>query len=289
MPIDLLGASPGQRATLYPHGAEDDQRDVGLDVASLSVMVTDLGMRNAAGAQLHSDARWLIEIEAETAKEKVYPLGRVITFAPRDTIDRTASRVVAQASCPGARNWRVNARLFAGTRAQARAELELMASPCCLTPGVFAIPGFSERVPAEESIGPLPNEKVLFTNQLLTSPLYVASAEITGMAAFRYWTVFIEYTAGAGGGFPELFWMNKRTPGGSSFLDSQLQGQPPPGGIGAIWTTDLSQLDASGPPNPNRRTLSFVNPGGVDVAELRARELGVPGTPGTISAWLRAF
>lgn len=130
------------------------------NLSSMAVMLTDSS----------PDAVWRLRVEVEVADGGVFMLGAVDTVAPNALAIRNPNRVVAIASIPGARNWRVFSELLAGTPTQNRsmviAEMKLTecddyASGCC---PLVAIPGQSVNVnegPSQTPTGAPPIGRVL--------------------------------------------------------------------------------------------------------------------------------
>jgi hypothetical protein len=84
-----------------------------------------------------SSARWRLRVEVQT-ESSWSTVGEIITAAP--VAGASPNRVVAIASCPGAKNWRVLASLESGAN-QAGEYLDLAASPCCVSPPFLALEG----------------------------------------------------------------------------------------------------------------------------------------------------
>lgn len=83
-----------------------------------------------------SDARWRLSVEVLTENGSAV-IGELVTRAP--AAGAQTSRVVAIASCPGGRGWRVLATLESGTPDPGEF-IDLAASPCCLS-RAFQAPG----------------------------------------------------------------------------------------------------------------------------------------------------
>ena len=135
-------ASTPIRARLYPEVGEE-----GRDCSGVSICLRDLTQRDADG--ISTWPRWRIRVDAMMPGGGIVHVGTVITECWRHAEDRAKARVVAVGSCPGAVNWEVDVRFYE-SEADAnytvlpdewRADVELMASPCCPTPGLHAIPG----------------------------------------------------------------------------------------------------------------------------------------------------
>lgn len=93
-----------------------------------------------------STARWLVQLFVQTENNHA-ELGRMVTASPAGGAQ--PSRVVLEATCPGAIGWTVVATL-AGGAAGAAELLDIAASRCCSAPGVHPLEG--ERIaPAQGS------------------------------------------------------------------------------------------------------------------------------------------
>ncbi|MBK8997433.1 MAG: hypothetical protein IPM35_17025 [Myxococcales bacterium] len=88
-----------------------------------------------------STARWLLQLFVQTENNHA-ELGRMVTAAPASGAQ--PSRVVLEATCPGALGWTVIATLAEGAAGGTEA-LDIAASRCCSAPGVHPLEG--ERFP----------------------------------------------------------------------------------------------------------------------------------------------
>lgn len=87
-----------------------------------------------------SSARWVLRLIAQTENNHA-ELGRIVTSAP--SLGASPSRVVLEATCPGAIGWTVLAELFDGTAGGSEL-LDIAASRCCGDFGVAALEGFAQ-------------------------------------------------------------------------------------------------------------------------------------------------
>lgn len=85
-----------------------------------------------------SDARWRLRLMVQTENNHA-ELGQLVTASPAAGAE--PSRVVLEASCPGAIGWTVIAELITGTPGGGEF-LDLAASRCCAGFGLHALEGF---------------------------------------------------------------------------------------------------------------------------------------------------
>lgn len=111
-----------------PNFAKLEPRELGAGLPSVCVMLSQ---------DPASDARWLLRLIVQTENNHA-ELGKMVTSSPAGGAE--PSRVVLQATCPGALGWTVIAELVSGT-AGGNELLDIAASHCCGDFGVTALEG----------------------------------------------------------------------------------------------------------------------------------------------------
>ncbi|MBI3204496.1 MAG: hypothetical protein HYZ29_23365 [Myxococcales bacterium] len=113
-----------------PNFAKLEPRELPGEIPSVCVMLSQ---------DPASDARWRLRLMVQTEGNHA-ELGQMVTAAP--SAGASPSRVVLEATCPGAIGWAVIAEHFDGTPGGSEL-LDIAASRCCGDSGVQPLEGFS--------------------------------------------------------------------------------------------------------------------------------------------------